>query len=77
MKMFDGTVRTLMNVRYVLGLKKNLISLGTLDKIECRITCEGRVMKIARGPLVVKKRKMNGSCMLLKVQLSLARRIFP
>ena len=31
MKMFDGMVRTLTDVRYVPSLKKNLISLGTLD----------------------------------------------
>ena len=61
MRMFDGMVRTLTNVRHVLGLKKNLISLGTFDKIECRITCEGGVMKNARGSLVVMKGKMNGS----------------
>lgn len=30
-KMFDGVVRTLENVRHVLELKKNLISLGALD----------------------------------------------
>ena len=53
MRMFDGMVRTLTYVRYVTGLKKNLISLGTLDKIGCRITSEGGVMKIARGSLVV------------------------
>ena len=61
MRMFDGMVRTLTNVRNVPGLKKNLTSLGTLDKIGCRITCEGRVMKVARGSLVVMKGKMNGS----------------
>ena len=61
MKMFDGMVRTLTDVRYVSDLKKNLISLATLDKIRCRITCEGRVMKIARGSLVVMKGKLNGS----------------
>ena len=59
-KMFDGMVRTLTDVRYVPGLKKNL-SLGTLDKIGCRITCEGGVMKVARGSLVVMKGKLNGS----------------
>ena len=32
MKMFDGMVRTLTDVRYVPDLKKNLISLGTFDK---------------------------------------------
>jgi transcriptional/translational regulatory protein YebC/TACO1 len=31
MKMFDGVVRTLSNVRHVLDIEKNLISLGTLD----------------------------------------------
>ena len=41
MRMFDGMVRTLLDVKHVPGLKKNLISLGTLDKIGCRITCEG------------------------------------
>ena len=30
-KMFDGVVRTLCDVRHVLDLQKNLISLGTLN----------------------------------------------
>ena len=30
-KVFDGVVRTLCDVRHVLDLRKNLISLGTLD----------------------------------------------
>ena len=30
MRMFDGQVRTLMNVRHVLNLKKNLLLLGAL-----------------------------------------------
>ena len=61
MKMFDEMVRTLTDVRYVSGLKKNLISSGTLDKIGYRITSEGGVMKVARGSLVVMKGKLNGS----------------
>ena len=61
MKMFDGMVRTLTDVRYVPGLKKNLISLGILDKIGCKITCEGGVIKVARGSLVVMKGKLNRS----------------
>ena len=51
MRMFDGMVRTLTDGRHVPGLKKNLISLRTLDKIACKIICEGGVMKIARGSL--------------------------
>ena len=61
MRMFDWMVRTLTNLRNDSGLKKNLTSLGTLDKIGCRINCEGGVIKIARGSLVVIKGKMNGS----------------
>ena len=59
--MFDSMVRTLVDVRHVPGLKKNLISLGTLDKNGCRISCQGGVMKVTRGSLVVMKGKMNGS----------------
>ena len=61
MRMFDGMVRTLSNVRHVPGLRKNLIFLGTLDKIGCRITCEDGLMKVAKGSLVVMKGKMNAS----------------
>jgi hypothetical protein len=32
-RIFDGIVRTLTNARYVLDLKKNLISFGTLDSL--------------------------------------------
>lgn len=49
MRMFYGTVQTLSDVRRVPGLKKNLFSLGTHDKIKCSITSEGGVMKVARG----------------------------
>ena len=31
-KMFDGTVRTIQEVRHLKGLKKNLLSLGQIDK---------------------------------------------
>ena len=46
MRMFDGMMRTLTDVRHIPGLKKNLICLGTLDKIRCKITCEGGVMRL-------------------------------
>lgn len=32
LKLVDGSVKILSSVRYVLGLKRNFISLGTLDK---------------------------------------------
>ncbi|CAL9127782.1 unnamed protein product, partial [Musa textilis] len=37
-KMHDGIVRTLTNVRHVPDLKKNLISLGTLEALGCKYT---------------------------------------
>ncbi|KAG8489513.1 hypothetical protein CXB51_017534 [Gossypium anomalum] len=54
-KMFDGVVRTLSDVRYVPELKRNLISLSTLDSKGYRYTAESRVLKISKGSLVVMK----------------------
>ena len=36
LKMLHGTIRELAHVRHVLDLKRNLISLGMLDKIGCK-----------------------------------------
>ncbi|KAG8485343.1 hypothetical protein CXB51_021504 [Gossypium anomalum] len=54
-KMFDGVVRTLSDVRYVPELKRNLISLSTLDSKGYRYTAESGVLKISKGSLVVMK----------------------
>ncbi|KAG8477010.1 hypothetical protein CXB51_030151 [Gossypium anomalum] len=54
-KMFDGVVRTLSDVRHVLELKRNLISLSTLDSKGYRYTAESGVLKISKGSLVVMK----------------------
>ena len=40
LKMHDGTIRRLTNVRYILDLKKNLISLGVLDSDGYKVTLE-------------------------------------
>ncbi|KAG8500597.1 hypothetical protein CXB51_004498 [Gossypium anomalum] len=56
-KMFDGVVRTLSDVRHVPELKKNLISLSTLDSKRYKYTTESRVLKISKGSLVVIKEK--------------------
>ncbi|KAG8472449.1 hypothetical protein CXB51_034191 [Gossypium anomalum] len=77
-KMFDGVVRTLSDVRYVPELKRNLISLSTLDSKGYRYTAESGVLKISKGSLVVMKGQRNcqvicfaGSTTLLVMQLSL------
>ncbi|KAG8477584.1 hypothetical protein CXB51_031066 [Gossypium anomalum] len=48
-KMFDGVVRTLSDVRHVPELKRNLISLSTLDSKRYRYTAESRVLKISKA----------------------------
>jgi hypothetical protein len=54
-KMFDGIVRILTNVRYVLYLKKNLISLGTLDSLGYGYSAKNGVIKITKGAMVIMK----------------------
>ncbi|KAG8503721.1 hypothetical protein CXB51_001724 [Gossypium anomalum] len=56
-KMFDGVVRTFSDVRHVSELKRNLISLSTLDSKGYRYTAESGVLKISKGSLVVMKRQ--------------------
>ncbi|KAK3026865.1 hypothetical protein RJ639_041992 [Escallonia herrerae] len=58
-KMFDGIVRTLGDVRYIPDLKKNLISLGTLNSIDCSISIKGGVTKVSKGAMVIMKGSSN------------------
>ena len=54
-RMHDDIVRTLIGVRHVPELKKNMISLSSLDSIGCRQTLEGGILKVVRGTLVIMK----------------------
>ena len=54
-KMFDCVIRTLCDVRHVLGLRKNLISLGTLDGNGFNYKFANGVMKVSKGVLTVMK----------------------
>ncbi|KAH0776630.1 hypothetical protein KY290_008041 [Solanum tuberosum] len=54
----DGTVRTITEVRNVPDLKKDLISLGTLDKQGYKYMSEGGTMKVTKGSLVMLKAKL-------------------
>jgi hypothetical protein len=58
-KMFDGVVRTLCDVRYVPEVKNNLISLGTLDLNGYSYKSVGRVMKVTKSAMVVMKGQIN------------------
>ena len=51
-KMYDCVVITLTEVRHVLDLKKNLISLSTLDAKGYRYSGDGGVLKVSKFTLV-------------------------
>ena len=52
-KMSDGVVRTLEEVRHIPDMKKNLISLGTLDSKGYNYKFENGIMKVSKGAMVV------------------------
>ncbi|XP_072071805.1 uncharacterized mitochondrial protein AtMg00300-like [Arachis hypogaea] len=60
-KMHDGIVRTLKDVRHIPDLRKNLISIGLLEKNGCKIVAENGVLKVVRGSLVVMKGVRHGN----------------
>jgi hypothetical protein len=59
MKMFNGVVRTLCDVRHALEMEKNLISLGTLDLNSYGYQSEDGVIKVTKGAMVVMKGQKN------------------
>jgi hypothetical protein len=54
-KMFDGVVRMLYDVRHVTKVEKNLTSLGTLDSNGCGYKSKGGVMKVTKDAMVMMK----------------------
>ena len=55
--MYDGTTHIIQEVRHVNDLKKNILSLGQLDEIECKTRIENEIMKIVKEAFVVIKAK--------------------
>ncbi|GKD93873.1 retrovirus-related pol polyprotein from transposon TNT 1-94 [Tanacetum coccineum] len=64
--MHDGVVRTNTRVRHALDLKRNLISLSTLEANGCKYSGEGGVMKIFKGALVLMKAIQSGGLYVLQ-----------
>lgn len=59
--MYDGVCKELQNVRYVPELKRNLISLNTLDGLGCSYKAENWVLEVFKGSLdIMKGIKKNG-----------------
>ena len=60
--MFDNMVRTLGELQHVPEVKKNLISLGTLDSNGYYYKSENWLMKVSKGAMVVMKgQKVEGN----------------
>jgi hypothetical protein len=62
-KMFEGTIRTFTDVRYIPKMKRNLISLSAVDDKGYKYSGGGGVLKVTKGSLVVMKgdiKKANG-----------------
>ncbi|KAH9718108.1 hypothetical protein KPL71_022089 [Citrus sinensis] len=53
LKMFDGMVRELKEVRFVTALKKNLISVGALEAKCYKVTIKDGIMKFTHGAMVI------------------------
>ena len=60
-KTHDGMIRTLKNVRHISGMKRNLISLSTLDKEGLKYTGSAGVVKVSKHSLVCLLGDLNAS----------------
>ena len=61
LKMFDGMIKELRDVKHVPELKRNLISLWVLDKMGCIVKLESGTLKVMKWSIVVMKgNKSNG-----------------
>ena len=65
-KMFDGMVRKLKEVRYVPQLKRNLISVGILEALSLVVSIRDGVLKMTKGSMVVMKGVHRGNLCYLK-----------
>nr|GFD02792.1 zinc finger, CCHC-type [Tanacetum cinerariifolium] len=61
-QMKDGSSFVLENMRYILELKRNLISLGTLDREGYTVKLQNGRVKVIKGSLMVLSGTMKGNC---------------
>nr|KYP35897.1 Retrovirus-related Pol polyprotein from transposon TNT 1-94 [Cajanus cajan] len=65
-RMHDGVIRTLIEVRHVPDLKKNLIFVGVLDFKGFKCNVKNGVMEIKRGSTVVMRGFKKGNLYMLQ-----------
>jgi hypothetical protein len=63
--MHDGVIRTLTDVRYIPEMRKNLISLSTLDNLGYSFFYGSGVLKVLKGALIVMKGNQIGKLYVL------------
>jgi hypothetical protein len=68
-KFHDGRIRRLTGVRHIPDLKKNLISLGSLEEKGCKFQSEGGVLRVSIGALTVMKAKRVGTLYFLQASV--------
>ncbi|KAA0026163.1 Gag-Pol [Cucumis melo var. makuwa] len=67
LKLHDNIVCTIQQVRHVENLKKNLLLLGQLDDLDCKVVVEKRLTKLIKGALVLMKgRKVDANLYMLE-----------
>ncbi|KAH9704893.1 Integrase catalytic domain-containing protein [Citrus sinensis] len=66
LKMSDGIIRELDNVRHIPELKRNLISLSMLDKAGCSIKLELSSLKVIKGSFILMKGEMQNGLYILQ-----------
>ena len=54
-KMFEGMIRELKEVRYVSQLKRNLILVGALKTLSLEVSIKDAILKMTKGSMVVLK----------------------
>ena len=65
-KLWDGSIRTIENVRWVPQLRRNLLSLRMFDKNGCSYKPEGGKLRVLKGLLVVLKGSLQQGLYILK-----------
>ena len=68
LKMFDGVVREITQVRHVPDLKRNLISMGMLDQMGCIVKAKKGVLRVIKGSMVIMKGNKNNGLYVLNGQ---------
>ena len=58
--MFDGIVRSIIDVRHVPGMKRNLLSCSTFDRKGYKYYGGDGVLKVSKGSLIVMKANLRG-----------------